>query len=193
MRLAFSFRFFGVSICPQQIECEMVRLGEFVSKRKPKCVVEIGTAEGGTLFSFSKVSTPDAILLSIDLRDLRVRRLLYESFGSDGQQIRLIRGDSQANATLGEVKRLLNGRRIDFLFIDGDHTYEGVKRDFELYSPLVLTGGVVAFHDIVRFPPTEAYEEVNQFWEKIRRKYDGFEIVNNPNQVWAGIGVIQIP
>jgi hypothetical protein len=33
------------------------------------------------------------------------------------------------------------------LFIDGDHRYEGVRRDFEMYSPLVGAGGLIAFHD----------------------------------------------
>ena len=33
---------------------------------------------------------------------------------------------------------------IDFLFLDGDHSYEGVRRDFENYAPLVRPGGIVA-------------------------------------------------
>ena len=36
---------------------------------------------------------------------------------------------------------------IGFLFIDGDHRYEGVKKDFELYSPKVKVDGIIAFHD----------------------------------------------
>lgn len=36
---------------------------------------------------------------------------------------------------------------IDLLFIDGDHRYESVLRDFRLWSPLVKPGGVIAFHD----------------------------------------------
>lgn len=35
----------------------------------------------------------------------------------------------------------------DLLFIDADHTYEGVKADHERYAPLVASGGIVAFHD----------------------------------------------
>ncbi|SCA63523.1 Uncharacterized protein SCG7109_AR_00020 [Chlamydiales bacterium SCGC AG-110-M15] len=38
---------------------------------------------------------------------------------------------------------------IDFLFIDGAHEYEAVKKDFELWSPKVKDGGVIAFHDSV--------------------------------------------
>jgi predicted O-methyltransferase YrrM len=54
--------------------------------------------------------------------------------------------------TLEEVKRILGGEKADFLFIDGDYTYEGVKRDL-MYSPLVREGGIIAFHDICPHPP----------------------------------------
>jgi hypothetical protein len=37
--------------------------------------------------------------------------------------------------------------KIDFLFIDADHSYEGVKLDFELYSKLVKKTGIIALHD----------------------------------------------
>jgi MMP 1-O-methyltransferase len=37
--------------------------------------------------------------------------------------------------------------RIDFLFIDGDHSIEGCQRDFEMFSPKLVSGGYIAFHD----------------------------------------------
>lgn len=37
---------------------------------------------------------------------------------------------------------------LDFLFIDGNHEYEAVKKDFFDWTPLVKPGGVVAFHDV---------------------------------------------
>lgn len=37
--------------------------------------------------------------------------------------------------------------KIDFLFIDGDHSVEGCKTDFDLYSPKIVSGGFIAFHD----------------------------------------------
>jgi hypothetical protein len=37
--------------------------------------------------------------------------------------------------------------KIDFLFIDGDHSYEGVKKDFELYSKLLTDKGIIVIHD----------------------------------------------
>ena len=37
--------------------------------------------------------------------------------------------------------------KIDLLFIDGDHSYEGVKKDFELYSKLLSPSGIISIHD----------------------------------------------
>ena len=37
--------------------------------------------------------------------------------------------------------------KIDYLHIDADHTYEGVKKDFELYSTLMNENGIISIHD----------------------------------------------
>lgn len=46
-----------------------------------------------------------------------------------------------------EVVREYRGRPIRFLLIDADHSYEGVRADFRLWSPLVMPGGLVVFDD----------------------------------------------
>lgn len=40
-------------------------------------------------------------------------------------------------------------RKIDLIFIDGDHSYEGVKADWDLFVPHVSEFGVVVFHDTI--------------------------------------------
>jgi hypothetical protein len=37
--------------------------------------------------------------------------------------------------------------KIDYLHIDGDHSYEGVKKDFELYSQIMSENGIITIHD----------------------------------------------
>lgn len=60
--------------------------------------------------------------------------------------------------------------KIDLLFIDGDHSYEGVKQDFELYSKLLSENGVIVLHD------TDAeYEKTFIVSEDSKKDYDRFD------------------
>jgi cephalosporin hydroxylase len=195
---AFSFQAFGVSIKPVQVKYEIAELLEIAEGVRPKVVLEIGTAGGETFFLLTRIADPEAKIVSIDLPGgpfgggyPQWKTPLYKSFSKEGQKIYLLRRDSHDPQTLEEVKRILGGEAVDFLFIDGDHTYEGVKRDFEIYSPLVRKGGLIAFHDIVPHPP-EAGCEVSKLWIQIRASYSHKEIVKDWNQKWAGIGVLYV-
>jgi cephalosporin hydroxylase len=196
--LAFSFQALGASIKPAQVREEIAKLLELVAGLRPRVVLEIGTAGGGTLFLFTRAADPNAKIISIDLPGgpfgggyPKWKVPLYKSFAREGQRIYLLRRDSHDPRTLEEVKRILGGEKVDFLFIDGDHTYEGVKRDFEMYSPLVREGGIVAFHDIVPGHP-EKVGGVPKFWSQIRRRFRHLEIVKDWNQGGFGIGVLYV-
>jgi predicted O-methyltransferase YrrM len=117
---------------------------------------------------------------------------IYRSFARGKQEIILIRGDSHDLHLPGEVKARLGNEKLDFLFIDGDHTYEGVKKDFEMYSPLVRGGGIVAFHDIVP-SSSDANIGVPRFWNELKERYPYREIARSWSQGWAGIGIIFLP
>ncbi|TFF99080.1 MAG: class I SAM-dependent methyltransferase [Promethearchaeota archaeon] len=114
---------------------------------------------------------------------------LYKSFATNNQKIRLIRKNSHNPATLVQIKKILKKKEIDVLFIDGDHSYEGVKQDFEMYAPLVKKNGLIVFHDIVVIPSDQNCN-VNKFWEEIKKSYDYKEFVENWEQGNCGIGVI---
>ena len=115
---------------------------------------------------------------------------IYQAFAKENQKLYLLREDSRKQETLEKVKEILNGNQLDFLFIDGDHSYEGVKKDFEMYSSLVRKGGIIAFHDIVNKDFTRKDIEVPKFWEEIKIKFTHKEIIfDNFNY---GIGVLKI-
>jgi cephalosporin hydroxylase len=168
-----------------------------LDKVKPKVILEIGTARGGTLFLFSNIAHEEAILISVDLSQTIEKRILFRYIKKEKQKIYLIQGDSHKFETLRKIEGILRDNRVDFLFIDGDHSYEGVKKDFEMYSPLVRKGGIIAFHDIIPDYYTKYgiktgswAGEVYKFWNEIKEKYEHLEIVKDRNQNACGIGVL---
>jgi hypothetical protein len=68
-------------------------------------------------------------------------------------------GDSSDPATLTRLKTMLGGDPIDLLFIDGDHNYSSVRRDYELYSPLV--NHITALHDIAYPGPKDLWKIIS--------------------------------
>ena len=88
-----------------------------------------------------------------------------------------------------EVSNPYHGR-VDILFIDGDHTYDGVKKDFEMYSPLVRPGGLICFHDVLDHSQTAPTCMVKEFWDAIKANYPFIEFTSDP-KTWGGIGVLQ--
>jgi hypothetical protein len=65
--LNFSFNFYSEFIKPIQIKEEFLELLKIFQKQNPKYILEIGTANGGSLFCFCKLAREDATIISIDL------------------------------------------------------------------------------------------------------------------------------
>ena len=142
-----------------QIKSELLNLLLILKKNKPKNILEIGTYGGGTLLLLSQIASKDALIISIDLPEGKFgggypkwKASIYKSFATNNQKIRLIRADSHDPKSLEKVKKFLKGNKLDFLFLDGDHTYQGVKKDFKNYSLLVKKNGIIGFHDILFHP-----------------------------------------
>lgn len=76
-------------------------------------------------------------------------------------EVELIKGNSTNNDTINKLKTHLKGNKIDVLFIDGDHSYEGVKKDFLNYSDFVRSNGLIILDD---FDPTyKRFPGIRQF------------------------------
>jgi len=190
----FSLKYPAIS--PVQIRSEIVEYARIVAELHAETILEIGTFRGGTLFIHSRLAAPDAVLISIDLPGSFPGRFwrwahspIFNRFTQDGQTLHLLRANSHGQETLLTVSQLLNGRQLDLLFVDGDHSYMGVRADFEMYAPLVRPGGVVAFHDIAMQSPLV---EVARFWNEIKSRYQHTEIVHNTANDAMGIGVLKL-
>jgi predicted O-methyltransferase YrrM len=204
-----------------QLRDEIKTLTNLVEKERHQSVLEIGTAKGGSFYIWSHHLNTVNRLISLDLPGGRFgsgydeqKTEIFREF-SPSKKMDFVRADSHQSATYDEVSDLVDGG-IDFLFIDGDHTYEGVKQDFEMYSELVSEGGIIALHDIVTHPNDEEVvkrrrqnvediEErhlswgeshpdcnVDQFWTELVEEYYTEEIISHPKQTWAGIGVVRL-
>ena len=142
-----------------QNDDELRRFLDRIRGLRPRVVVEIGTARGGMLFCFSQLAARDAVLVSIDLPgapncggQTETEREVFATFGPLTQSFHFIPDDSHLAASRERLVKILAGRQIDLLFIDGDHSYAGCMTDFKMYHDLVGPDGVIALHDICLFP-----------------------------------------
>ena len=185
---ALSKQYYGVG--PVQSEPEIAALIEMAAKNGASTVCEIGAHDAGTTILFSRVLKPD-FLLVMDLYVKNRWRLRRDA--PPGQRVRAVDGDSSHPWTQARARRKLGGRHIDLLLIDGDHSWDGVKRDFLRYRGLVRPGGLIAFHDIcVSRPESGGWSgDVPAFWRLVRSLYPHEEFITDPHQDGLGIGVIR--
>ena len=179
---------------------ELSPLISLLKRRKLRTIVEIGTQKGGTLYAWCRVALPDAFIVSIDLPggpfgggySLKEMKRFW-TYRRKKQRIYFFRKDSHKKVTRDELIKKLKGRKIDFLFIDGDHRYTGVKKDWNLYTPLVKRNGLIVFHDIL-FHPKFPKCKVDRLWNEIKGQYRNREFVDEHDDrgwgQWGGIGVI---
>jgi len=176
-----------------QVESEIKSLYNYLkSLGKMNNYMEIGTDKGGTLYYLSSLFSGKKISVdmphskfghdnyNVYLRDFNLKNLI--------NNVNIISGDSHNEETREKVKNVLNGEKLDVLFIDGDHTYDGVKKDYEMYEDFVKDNGFILFHDI---NDSQYHREsdcyVSKFWNELKGK----KIEFNEKQSWAGIGVLQ--
>ena len=146
--------------------------------REIKNVLEIGTWKGYSAKIWEKAFNPE-ILVSIELE----KGICEEKFLGP-QTVRILDGwDSHKKETLDAV----GFTQYDFLFIDGDHTLEGVTKDWEMYSPLVKSGGVIVLHDVI-YTAFNPDVQVKPLWDKLKKDYPYIEIKSESSS--TGMGVI---
>jgi predicted O-methyltransferase YrrM len=205
VEFAFRWRYKGIRIKPDQLPREILDLCYILRKHKVRSALEIGTAGGGSLFLFCRVAQPEARIISLDYpasaleaRNKKYRDMLYKQFAYGRQELTLLTGSSHDGSMLLEVYDKLGGqyvdgkqlsiKTLDFLFIDGDHSYEGVKKDFEMYSQFVKKGGLIGFHDIETNKNVRV-DTVRIFWNELKSKYKTRELCYS-NGNGYGIGIV---
>ena len=149
----------GVVILPEKApeltarhlsRCEVVQNREYILQRIPKggVGVEVGVQEG----MFSRLILDICQTRELHLIDLDLRRYgIAEKFQTEIERglVKLHEGDSS---------RLIAGfpdNYFDFIYIDADHSYPGVKKDIKAARTKVKAGGLLIFNDYTFWSPGE--------------------------------------
>ncbi|UCH23876.1 MAG: class I SAM-dependent methyltransferase [Deltaproteobacteria bacterium] len=196
---AYRGKGFFKTIQPRQNPWEIEELYKIILELAPRRVLEVGTARGGTLYLWTQAAAPDATIVSVDLPEGEFggaypacRIPFYGTFARFEQKLHLLRDDSHKVQTIKKVIEIFDNNPIDFVFIDGDHTFEGVKTDFLNYGPMVRPGGIVALHDILpRYDLSEI--QVDRFWQRLKKKYRVKELIGMQGSGRKiGIGLVYV-
>jgi predicted O-methyltransferase YrrM len=143
---------------------ELWILVQAIQSISAKRILEIGTANGGTLKFFEQVAGPGGRIVTVDSGRDSIEELPVD-FSAPLCDIQVVTGFSQASETIEKVIQALGNEPIDFLFIDGGHEYEAVKADFDNYHGLVRSGGIIGFHDVNY--DKEGNDHVWKLWHEI--------------------------
>lgn len=165
--------------------------GWVVEALRPNMFVELGAHSGASFFAFCQAVQEGGLntrCYAIDTwegdehsghygEDVYASALEHQqkNYGAFSELMRL---------SFDEAVSSFNDGSIDLLHIDGLHTYDAVKHDFETWLPKLSNRGVVLFHDTcVR----ERNFGVWKLWDELQGVYPGFEFTHT-----HGLGVLLV-
>jgi predicted O-methyltransferase YrrM len=162
----------------QTTEKEQVTLQKYAQSKER--AVEIGVHEGVNTRLIAEVLSPSGVIYAVDpfftgripvcwgkiIAQSRVRR------GNVGDSVRFVRAPSW------EACERLTGT-FDFIFIDGDHSLEGIRRDWADWSGRIRSGGLVALHDtcVAKEHADATRLGSHQFFEQRIQHDERFELI----------------
>lgn len=186
-----------LSDCPVpilQCEWEFQQFMEIYKRLDPANIIEIGSFYGGTLWfwlehggdNLKRITCVDYPIPPSDGRynEMIESRKKWSQWDWLNVTLDDLKGDSHSPMIVRAVREIYPKRDVDMLFIDGDHTYRGVKADFENYKDLVRKGGLIVFHDVI------GLGDVKKLWDQVKIYYKYTEIFGNEGG-W-GIGVLEV-
>lgn len=163
---------------------------DLTGELRPKIIVELGVHLGDSYFTFCQARREhglDSICYAVDTWEGD------EQAGFYGEEVYSIVNAHNAKyyadfsylirSKFKEAKSQFKDNSIDLLHIDGLHTYESVKEDFEIWLPKIKKGGFILIHDVV---VKNTGFGTWKLWEELQREFPTFTFQSG----W-GLGVLQ--
>jgi hypothetical protein len=171
------------------------------TQKKRKCALEIGSNFGGMAYGLCNIYEK---VVTIDIKYHENFDRIKEKFPNYDYIIM----DSNSNDLLSLIESM--NIEFDLVFIDGDHSYDGVKSDYLRFKRFLSNEGLMGFHDIVKSEINRSMgNEVDILWEELSNG-DKIEFIatekisswkkkslfhrlneNTPYQDYGGIGLIK--
>lgn len=175
---------------------ELTSFIEFMRSRGVKRYAEIGAREGDTFHEIMLNIGKDAYGLAVDLpgglwgkhTTGGQLQIAIKDLTKQGYKVQYIHGNSQHENVINSVEAR---GPYDCILIDGDHTLEGVTKDWENYKSM---GKMIAFHDIVGTGQRERVSkrevEVPLLWEKLKEEYTTIEFIAPGSTMGIGVCIL---
>jgi predicted O-methyltransferase YrrM len=179
-----------------QHEGELAAFIELLRQHRVTRYLEIGAKFGGSLWRIGRALRVGSRVVAVDLpggtdewaASEQSLTACVTALRDIGQDARVVWGDSADEEMVRAVRAL---GPFDAVFIDGNHTLSGIRRDWANYGPLARR--IVAFHDIAwrNEPQDRGYRiDAPAFWAELKPHFRHVEIRLDPTGRDNGIGVL---
>jgi cephalosporin hydroxylase len=146
-KYAYNFTWMGRPII--QFPQDMIAMQEIIWRTKPDLVVETGIAHGGSLIYYASLLEllgGDGEVLGIDV-EIRMHNRIEIERHPMAKRIRMIEGSSVDESVARQVAIAAATKRRTMVVLDSNHTLDHVRRELELYAPLVTKGCYLVVFD----------------------------------------------
>ena len=159
-RWLYQFSWLGEPII--NLTTDMFAIQEIIFRTKPKNIIEIGVAWGGSLLFYASllkyINNGKVIGVDIFMPKNLKKRINFHN--KKLKNINLINGDSLNINTYKKIKKLINNSKNNLIVLDSYHTHEHVLKELNLYSSLVSKGNYIICCDtIVNRIPNQSHRK----------------------------------
>ena len=177
-RLLNKFHSVRIFSAHTQTHVQELKLLQKYSEGK-KLALEIGSYMGVSAVAIAKKLAPEGNLYCVDPYVPKGNKInpCLKIFNREIRRNRVTNKVTLIQGYSFEVKNEIPPQ-LDFIFIDGDHTYQGIQKDWELVKEKLSIGGVACLHDTNRINNCRVLDSVRFFDEVISQDKD-FNIIDS--------------